>query len=144
MRVKFKKTEKEAVLPIKTAGNAGLDMTALRVEHTDMYTEYDTGIAVQIPEGYVGLLFPRSSISKYDIVLANSVGVIDSSYRGPIKFRFKKKANTSHAKKYPKMYTIGDKIGQLVILPYPDIEIVEVDELSSTERGEGGFGSTGS
>lgn len=138
MRVKFKKLEREAVQPIKTDGNAGLDMTAIRIEHTDMYTEYDTGIAVQIPEGYVGLLFPRSSISKYDLVMANSVGVVDSSYRGPIKFRFK------NMKKHPKMYTIGERIGQLIIIPYPDIEIVEVNELSSTDRGVGGFGSTGS
>lgn len=136
--VKFKKLDRHATLPIQTAGNAGMDMTALRVEHTDMYTEYDTGIAAEIPEGYVGLLFPRSSISKYDLVLANSVGVIDSSYRGSLRFRYKT------GKKNPKIYTIGDKIGQLLILPYPNITIVEVNELSSTDRAEGGFGSTGS
>lgn len=136
--VKFKKLDRHATLPIQTAGNAGMDMTALRVEHTDMYTEYDTGIAAEIPEGYVGLLFPRSSISKYDLVLANSVGVIDSSYRGSLRFRYKT------GKKNPKIYTIGDKIGQLLILPYPNITIVEVNELSSTDRAEGAFGSTGS
>ena len=140
MKVNFKKIDRHAVIPRQTAGNAGMDMTAIKSELNDYYVEYDTGIAAEIPEGYVGLLFPRSSISKTSLVLANSVGVVDSSYRGTIKFRFK---NIAKHHKTAHIYTIGDRIGQLVIIPYPSIESVEVKELSETDRGEGGFGSTG-
>lgn len=137
MIVNFKKLVNYAVLPVQNEGNAGMDMTAISSSVTDNFIEYDTGIAVEIPEGYVGLLFPRSSISNTSLVLANSVGVIDSSYRGPIKFRFKKIINKSN------IYTVGERVGQLVIMPYPKIESVEVPELSETERGAGGFGSSG-
>lgn len=140
MKVKFKKLDRHAVIPVQIAGNAGMDMTAIKIETTDDYVEYDTGIASEIPEGYVGLLFPRSSISKTSLVMANSVGVVDASYRGPIKFRFK---NVAKDWQYVNRYVIGDRIGQLVIMPYPSIESVEVDELSETARGDGGFGSTG-
>ena len=83
----------------------------------------------------MGLVFPRSSIRKYDLFLTNAVGVIDSGYRGELQATFKK---TGLHK-----YEIGDRIAQIMIIPYPPIEFVEVDELSNTERGEGGFGSTG-
>lgn len=166
LNINFKKTAKKAVIPTYAKpGDAGLDMTAISINITDNYIEYDTGIAVEIPEGYVGLLFPRSSISKYDLSLANSVGVIDSGYRNSIKFRFKT-TNTNNFKYYldivrgwfggiqevklreteseydRKLFKVGDKIGQLMILPYPQIVLNQVDELSTTERGEGGFGST--
>jgi dUTP pyrophosphatase len=98
--------------------------------------EYGTGLAVEIPEGHVGLLFPRSSISNSGLILTNSVGVIDSGYRGEIKFRFKHIPDTAY-------YKPGDRIGQLIVMPYPEIDFQEVEELSSTERGEGGFGSSG-
>jgi dUTP pyrophosphatase len=96
---------------------------------------YDTGIAIEIPQGYVGLLFPRSSVSKTVLTLSNSVGVIDSGYRGSIMFKFR----------YPEegpVYEVGDRVGQIIIMPYPQISFEEVEELSETERGEGGFGST--
>ena len=90
---------------------------------------------MEIPVGYVGLLFPRSSISNYDLTLSNSVGVVDSGYRGNIKFRFKQTSDLT--------YYIGDRIVQIIIIPHPHIQFVEVDELSDSERGSGGYGHTG-
>jgi len=154
MKVKFKKLHPDAVIPLVTPGNAGADLTAVSISYdkeNDLYLECDTGIAVEIPNGYVGLVFPRSSISKTDLTLSNSVGVIDSSYRGSIKLRFK--ASAEFAQEVEDLglkpirpaifYEVGDKIGQLVIIPYPTIEYVEADKLSDTQRGNGGFGSTG-
>jgi len=99
---------------------------------------YDTGLSMEIPEGYVGLLFPRSSISKTTLSLANSVGVIDSGYRGSIMFKFRYLGGKGNW-----FYNLGDRVGQIIIIPYPTVEFEEVEELSSTERGQGGFGSTG-
>jgi len=140
MKVKFKKLNPVAKTPqYARAGDAGLDLTAVKIDiHPDYgFTEYDTGLSVEVPEGYVGLLFPRSSVSKTNMSLCNSVGVLDSSYRGPIKLRFNTNDNSSNVEYLP-----GDKIGQLVIMPIPHIEMEEVAELSTTDRGEGGFGST--
>jgi len=140
MIVKIKKLDPTAVTPAYAkAGDAAVDLTAISLSKVDKdefgYLEYGTGLAIEIPEGYVGLIFPRSSISNSGLILTNSVGVIDSGYRGEIKFRFKHIPDTS-------FYKVGDRIGQLIIMPYPQIEFEEVQELSSTERGEGGFGST--
>jgi dUTP pyrophosphatase len=140
MIVKIKKLDSKAVTPAYAkAGDAAVDLTAISIAKVDRdefgYLEYGTGLAIEIPEGHVGLLFPRSSISNSGLILTNSVGVIDSGYRGEIKFRFKHIPDTS-------FYKVGDRIGQLIIMPYPQIEFEEVQELSSTERGEGGFGST--
>jgi dUTP pyrophosphatase len=98
---------------------------------------YLTGIAVEIPEGYVGLVYPRSSVSKTSMLLANGVGVIDSGYRGEIMLKYRRLEGKSG------IYTTGDRVGQLMVVKRPEVELVVVDELSSTERGEGGFGSTG-
>jgi len=137
MQVKIKKLHELVEIPTYAKpGDAGMDLTAVSIEK-DAYGNavIHTGLAVEIPEGYVGLVFPRSSISKYDMHLRNSVGVIDSGYRGEImlKFSFLEDGN---------LYQMGDKVAQLIILPYPQITFEEVDELSETERGEGGFGST--
>lgn len=142
MKVLFKKLKKQAVTPSYAKdGDAGLDITAISrdivITEDYEYIEYGTGLAFEIPVGYVGLLFPRSSISKKDMFLSNAVGVIDSGYRGEVSFRFKRLAWTST------IYNVGDKIGQLVILPYPQIQLEQAKELSETERGEGGYGSTG-
>lgn len=136
LKVRFKKLYQDAVIPSYAKnGDAGLDLTATHMTWEENFIEYGTGIAVEIPQGYVGLVFPRSSVSKKEnFYLKNSVGVIDSGYRGEIKLRFNK--SDSH-------YQAGEKIGQLIIIPYPTIYLEEVEELSSTERGEGGFGSTG-
>jgi len=139
LKVRFKKLHPDAVTPTYAKdGDAGLDLTALTMKEKAgiPYIEYGTGIAVEIPEGYVGLIFPRSSVSKLDnFFLKNSVGVIDSGYRGELMLRFNKSFS---------FYKVGEKIGQLIILPYPKIQLEEVDELSDTQRGVGGFGSTGS
>ena len=140
MIVKIKKLDSKAVTPAYAkAGDAAVDLTAISIAKVDRdefgYMEYGTGLAIEIPEGHVGLLFPRSSISNSGLILTNSVGVIDSGYRGEIKFRFKHIPDTAY-------YKPGDRIGQLIIIPYPQINFQEVEELSSTERGEGGFGST--
>ena len=92
MKVKFKKLVKTAVVPAYAkVGDAGLDMVATKhsINPDHNFIQYHTGIAVEIPEGHVGLLFPRSSISKTDLRLANGVGVIDSGYRGEVVFRYK-------------------------------------------------------
>ena len=153
MKVKIKKLHETAVIPkYSNPGDAGMDMTAVsaQISEDGLYIEYGTGIAVEIPEGYVGLLFPRSSLSKTSLILSNHVGVVDSGYRGEIKFRFKDTKMTSRLQygidQYycsDTVYKVGDRIGQLMILPYPKIEFEEIDELTSTERGTGGYGSTG-
>ena len=140
MEVRFKKLIDKAFMPLKAhPGDAGFDLTAISKELVDNgdygYIEYDTGIAIEIPEGYVGLVYPRSSVSKTGHILANSVGVIDSNYRGSVKLRFKTIPDC-------KEYNIGDRVGQLIIAPCPEIEFVCVDELSETDRGSNGFGST--
>ena len=142
MKVRVKKLDPKAVIPkYAKIGDAGLDLTATSVQEETLQVKYGTGLAVEIPEGYVGLIFPRSSIFKKTLSLTNSVGVIDSGYRGEIKFVFNKEPYLN--KDGFKKYEIGDRIGQLVILPYPSVELEEVEELSDSERGEGGFGSSG-
>lgn len=152
MKVKVKKVFEKATIPsYATDGSAGLDFTALNVKYvyedekdhyyslSDLkYIEVGTGIAVEIPSGYVGLIFPRSSITNKDLILGNSVGVIDSDYRGEIKFRFKRTKVLSTEE-----YKIGEKIGQMIIIPIPAIEMEEVQDLSDTKRSSGGYGSTG-
>lgn len=137
--INIKKTNELAIIP-KYAHNtdAGMDLVAVSMNETDKYIEYDTGIALEIPKGYVGLVFPRSSVSKLDLVQANSVGVIDSSYRNSIKVRFKKLKDDGVC-----VYVPGERIAQLIILPYPMIGFNEVEKLSDSDRGLGGFGSTG-
>lgn len=138
MKVRFKKLDEKAITPsYAKPGDAGMDFTAISKEYDDFGNiVYGTGIALEIPEGHVGLLFPRSSVFKKSIILANSVGVIDSAYRGEIIFKYKYLY-------YLQEYNIGDRIGQLIIIPYPTIELEESDILSETMRGEGGFGHTG-
>jgi len=139
MRVRFKKLSEKAVTPkYAKPGDAGMDMVATSLVKSEVFYEYGTDIAVEIPEGYVGLVFPRSSISKTKQILANHVGVVDSGYRGEIKFRFKKLDWDNG-----EVYDVGDKIGQLLVIPYPTIELEEVSELSETHRGNGAFGSSG-
>ena len=137
MQVKIKKLHSDAVVPkYAKKGDAGLDLTAISKCQYEHYVEYDTGLAIEIPEGFVGLIFPRSSISNTSLILSNHVGVIDSGFRNSIKFRFKRINNGPE-------YYIGERIGQMIIIPYPKIEFEEVTELSTTDRGLEGFGSTG-
>jgi len=140
MSIRFKKIKPNAVTPSYSKdGDAGLDLTATDIiSNTTFQTEYGTGIAIEIPRGYVGLVFPRSSVRKYELSLSNCVGVIDSGYRGEIILTFNKSNGLDSFK-----YNVGDRIGQLIILPFPTIELIEVQELSITERNDGGFGHTG-
>ena len=135
--------ESNAVLPTKAhPTDAGYDLTATRLtqeldEAGKVILVYHTDLAVQIPEGYVGLLLMRSSGSKKSIMLANCVGVIDSGYMGELMMKFK---ITTDA--LPIVYQLGERIGQLVIVPCYQAETELVEELEETIRGEGGFGST--
>jgi dUTP pyrophosphatase len=143
MPVKIKRFHTDAVVPAYAKpGDAGLDLTAIddgkNISNKNGFMrQYRTGVGVSIPEGYVGLLFPRSSIYKHGLSLTNCVGVIDSGYRGEILFNFRIESQ------YSKMYQKGDRIGQMIIMPYPLVEFQEVEELDETERGDGGFGSSG-
>lgn len=140
MTVKFKKLVPEAQPPkFGKPGDAGADLVATSVDISTREGQvvYGTGIAVEIPEGMVGLVFPRSSIRNYGLSLTNAVGVIDSGYRGEIMATFNIKDL------YSGIYSVGDRIAQLVIMPVPVVRYTEVDELSDSERGTGGHGSTG-
>lgn len=143
MNVKFKKLHDDAKIPSYAHDtDAGLDLTAVSFtqefdKSNKLVLVYHTGIAVEIPEGYVGLIFMRSSISNKSVALTNAVAVIDSGYRGELLLKYKITTDS-----LPTIYQPGEKIGQLIIIPYPKIEPIEAEELSASDRNEGGFGST--
>lgn len=138
MQIKFKKLHDNAVLPSYTLeGDGAMDLTAvLKWTESDNLVCYDTGLAIELPEDHVALLLARSSISKKNMILANSVGLIDSNYRGPLIFKFYKAEESV-------TYEIGERVGQILVIPRPKFTAEWADELSSTNRGSGGFGSTG-
>lgn len=135
--VRVKKLHKDAIIPSYSKdGDAGLDLTAIsKVKLGNHKVKYGFGLAFEIPKGHVGYVFPRSSIYKKNTFLTNSVGVIDSGYRGEVSAIFEEG--------YGDIYEIGDRIAQLIIMPIPTINLISVKELQSSERGIGGFGSTG-
>jgi dUTP pyrophosphatase len=141
MKIHFKKLNPQAQKPkFGKPGDAGADLVATTVDLSrDGQVVYGTGIAVEIPEGMVGLVFPRSSVRNYNLSMANSVGVIDSGYRGEIMVTFNFNSRTPDNT----IYQVSDRIAQLVIMPVPLIQYKEVDELSETQRGTDGHGSTG-
>ena len=130
----------QAIVPsYAREGDAGLDVTASHfIDNNDFQVVYGTGLAFEIPAGHVCLIFPRSSIRNYGLALSNSVGVLDSGYRGELTFTFNKTEGPRS-----RTYIPGDRIGQLLIVPYPHIELEEAEELSESERGVNGHGSTG-
>lgn len=150
MLVQIKKLYEDAKLPLRANPNdAGADFYAhsKEVDFELGQVTFGTGVAIMIPEGYVGLLFPRSSVYKYEERLANCVGVLDSGYQEEIFFKydmsslnpwFDRSANIT----YSMNYAIGDRIGQIVIVPIADVQWDEVNEFSETSN-RGGFGSTG-
>ena len=141
MKVMIKKLHPDAVIPkYAKHGDAGMDLTAIWMEfdHEKKIVTYGTGLSLEIPWWHVGLIYPRSSVYKKSMVLANHVGVIDSVYRGEIMFKFRVLNDD-----WRDIYDVGDRIGQLIITPYPRIDFVEADKLSETDRGGGGYGSTG-
>jgi dUTP pyrophosphatase len=147
MEVKIKKLTENAVVPRKAhPTDAGFDLTATSMHFDDDGNiVYGTGLAFEIPEGYVGLIFPRSSIAKYDLVLTNSVGVIDSHYRGEVMAKMKvgQRITSETLEKKINIYEVGERIAQMIIMPLPEIELKECDELSETDRGTKGYGGSG-
>lgn len=141
LNVKVKKLTENAVIPsYQKPGDCGLDLTAVSMTQKNNMLEYGTGLAFEIPAGYVGLVFPRSSIYKTDQILTNAVGVIDSGYRGEVKLIFT--LNVAVGERGV-IYEVGDRIAQLIIMPHPAITLEPVQELTETVRGATGFGSSG-
>ena len=156
--MEIKKLDPNAKIPTRGSdGAAGFDLYALSVEGDKFTVEGDgniahiqnesivkvhTGIAMAIPKGYVGLVFPRSGLAtKQGLRLANCVGVIDEDYRGEVIVCIHN--DTIAGKPDIAEIQIGDRVAQIVFVKYEAFELNEVDELDSTKRGEGGFGSTG-
>ena len=137
--LKIKKLNEAAETPSYAChGDAGLDLKAISITVTEDYIEYGTGLAIEIPYGFAAFIFPRSSISNYSLILANSVGLVDSGYKGELKVRFKKIGDKD------KIYEIGNKVAQLVLMPIAIANSIEVvEELAATDRGIGGFGHSG-
>jgi dUTP pyrophosphatase len=136
VKIKIKKLDPEAKIPhYVNHGDAGMDVYAVSKTETEKFVEYGTGLAFEIPSDHVLLVFPRSSVSNTHLQMANSVGVLDSGYRGELKLRFRRHGTDD--------YNVGDRVGQIIILPFPLIEFEEVVELTDSVRGAGGFGSTG-
>lgn len=143
MKVRIKKLNEKAVIPTKAhATDAGFDLycTSREVNWEKRQLVCHTGLAFEIPEGYVGLLFPRSSVSNKPLMMANSVGVVDSCYQGEVTAKFNITDTRQSAFSH---YQEGDRIAQMIIIPYPEIEFEEADSLSESDRGTGGYGSTG-
>lgn len=139
MKVKIKKLHPDAFIPkYASPGDAWMELVAVSMNTERDNVIYGTGLAFEIPRGYAGFIFPRSSIRNKDLSLTNCVGVINSGYRCEVELTF-----VLHYTREPGIYKIGDRIGQIIIMPYPEIEFEEVAELSTTERGSGGFGHTG-
>jgi dUTP pyrophosphatase len=167
MKVKIKRLHPDAIIPkYAKKGDAGLDLTAVTIEPSSAgILTVGTGLAVEIPEGYFGMIVPRSSIYKTNSRLVNCVGIIDSGYRGELMFKFEISPTSAfmvgqmdHLSLGGKSviredavleyvasqvdYEIGDRVGQLLIMPYPAVEFVEGD-LEDSDRGGNGFGSSG-
>lgn len=140
--LKFKRLEHGEDLPLpsyQTEGAAGMDVCAAEdfLLNGHSVVAVPTGFAVEIPRGYELQCRPRSGLAKMGITVANAPGTIDEDYRGEIKVLL---ANLVDE---PLHFTRGDRIAQLVLAPVTRFPVIEVDELSPTERGENGFGSTG-
>ena len=142
VNVKIKLLNENAVIPrYAKSGDAGMDLTATSCtyDYKSKCWVYGTGIAVEIPKNHVGLLFPRSSSREKECYMANCIGVIDSGYRGEIMASFKDR--TEYRIEAP--YKVGDRVAQLIIIPYPTVNFILSDNLSESDRGAGGHGSTG-
>ncbi len=148
MDINVKPLRPESKMPSKAySADAAFDLTATSRHYDEQGNlVYGFGIAVDIPEGYAGLIFPRSSLCKYGLVLTNSVGVIDAGFHGEISAKFK--PTLEYVKNHPaivepQVYEVGDRIAQLVILPLPKVSFTAVDNLPDSDRGANGSGSTG-
>jgi dUTP pyrophosphatase len=143
MSLRVRRLDERAVLPTRAyPGDAGLDLYALEDGMLDPgeRASVRTGVAVEIPEGQAGLVLPRSGLAaRHGISVVNSPGLIDAGYRGEIRVLL---LNTDRAKRFA--IAAGDRIAQLVLVEVQTPEIVEVDALAASQRGAGGFGSSGS
>ncbi len=137
----IQRVRKEAVIPARAyAGDAGLDLAATeRIElGPGERAVVPTGLAVAIPDGYAGFVQPRSGLaSRHGITIVNTPGLVDSGYRGELMVVLH---NTDRSE--PFVVEAGMRIAQLVVLPIPEVELVEVEELPASERGARGFGSS--
>lgn len=142
LKINFKPLNEHAKLPTKGSLDAAcFDVYAasIKIERPNKMI-VGLGFATEIPKGYKGILVPRSSISKTNWVLANSIGVIDADYRGEWMAIFKCLGEMVYE---PLPFGVGDRCAQIYFEKILDAEFIEVEELSDTQRGEGGFGSTG-
>ena len=141
IQLKIKRLSTDAIIPrYATAGAACFDLHSISADTVEpgMACEFRTGLAVEIPDGHVMLVYSRSGNGfKYGVRLANCTGIIDSDYRGEIIVKLRNDGAV------PLAVIRGDRIAQAMVLPVPSVELIETDELSTTERGAGGFGSTG-
>lgn len=146
MKVKFKRLNEGAITPTRgSASAAGYDLYAVTVGGYESFAiqahttvKVNTGLAMEIPEGYFGAIYARSGLAtKQGLRPANCVGVVDSDYRGEIIVALHNDGDL------PQTITSGERVAQLVIMPYLPVEFEEVDNLNDTNRGSGGFGSTG-
>ena len=143
MIIRVRKLTKSAILPTRGSREAaGYDLyadlsdDAVIAPHTTRMI--DTGLSMEIPEGYFGAIFARSGLaSKEGLRPANCVGVVDADYRGPFLIALHNDTDEARVVKH------GERIAQLVVIPYLDVSFELTDTLSETERGAGGFGSTG-
>lgn len=142
MELRFQRLSEDAVLPRQAhPGDAGFDLHAAEPAHIGPGERWQvkTGLSVAIPPGHAGLVLPRSGLAhKHGISLVNGPGLIDSGYRGEVGVLLLNNDPAEIFRVEP-----GDRIAQLVIISLPDIDLIEVEELGETERGSGGFGSTG-
>lgn len=144
MEIRFRKLHQDAVEPFHGSKMAaGYDLTAVDEEWDDenKVMVYHTGIAVEIPRGYAGFVFPRSSIYRKTLLQTNSVGVIDADYRGEILVKYALRWCGVGKEFVP--YEVGERIAQLIIMPVERVIWIESDTLSETERGAKGYGSSG-
>lgn len=142
MKLKVKKLQPLAQIPkAQKVGDVGLDLTCISkiYDKSSSTYIYGFGISIELEPGYFGLIVPRSSIYKKSQVLTNHCGIIDENYRGELKAIFRD--SNPNVFSYDR-YEIGDRIAQLIVLPYPNVEIEEVSELSESNRGSQGFGSS--
>ena len=142
LKIKIKKFRDEAKTPSFQSEDAvGADLVAIKIVKNGLFRIwYDCEFAAEIPKGYAGLIFPRSSISKLPLVLANSVGVVDPDYRGSFQIKFNRTFPGIFSRK---KYKIGERIAQLLIIKVASVEYVSSEIITETKRGKGGFGSTG-
>lgn len=143
MDLRFRRLGRAGRLPAAAnPGDAGLDLHAAEaavVAPAGGRTSVGTGLAVEIPPGHAGLVLPRSGLAaRHGVTLANSPGLIDPGYRGELRILL---LNSDPDEAFE--VSVGDRIAQLVLVPFVEADPVEVAELSETERGAGGFGSTG-